>query len=186
MSAHPALVVDWEGKIVVASLTGEIDLAHAEPLQRSVLNAAAGQPSGVVLDLLDVTYLDSAGVRLLFLTHRELERRRIPLVAVLPRMRVVRRILALAEVPTVIPVKDTRSEAITHIKLDKAATAAAQLQHALDSRILIEQAKGILAERHGVGVEQAFERMRAMARRTRRTVREIADGVVSGSLDVPA
>jgi AmiR/NasT family two-component response regulator len=129
--------------------------------------------------------LDSAGVRLLFLTHREFERRRIPLVAVLPRMAVVRRILALAEVPTVVPFEDTRSEAIAHIKLDKATTTAAQLQHALDSRILIEQAKGILAERHGVGVEQAFERMRAFARRTRRTVREIADGVVSGSLDVP-
>lgn len=186
MSVRPALVVEWEDKIVVASLAGEIDLAHAESLQRSILNAAVGQPSGVVLEMLDVTYLDSAGVRLLFLTHRELERRRIPLVAVLPRMPVVRRILALAEVPTVVPVKDTRAEAITHIKLDKAATAAAQLQHALDSRVLIEQAKGILAERHGLSVEDAFERMRGLARRTRRTVREIADGVVNGSLDVPA
>ncbi|MGH8883932.1 MAG: ANTAR domain-containing protein [Egibacteraceae bacterium] len=186
MSARPELAVEWEGKILIASLAGEVDLAYAEPLQQSILQAAVGQPAGVVLDVGDVTYLDSAGVRLLFLTHREFKRRRIPLVAVLPRVPAVRRTLEIAEVPTEIPVQDTRSEAIAHIKLDKATTAAAQLQHALDSRVLIEQAKGILAERHGVGVEQAFERMRTFARRTRRTVREIADGVVSGSLDVPA
>jgi len=185
MSARPTFAVDWDENIVVVSLAGEIDLAHAESLRQSILHAAAGQPAGVVLDVLDVTYLDSAGVRLLFLTHREFQRRRIPLVAVLPRMPVVRRILGLAEVPSVIPIQDTRSEAIAHIKLDKATTTAAQLQYALDSRILIEQAKGILAERHGVDVEQAFERMRAFARSTRRTVREIADGVVRGTMDVP-
>ena len=43
----------------------------------------------------------------------------------------------------------------------------AQLQHALDSRVRIEQAKGILAERYGLGVEQAFELIRQAARRNR-------------------
>jgi anti-anti-sigma factor len=185
MSAHPALALEWDEKILIVSLTGEIDLAHAESLRQSILHAAVEQPAGVVVDVLDVTYLDSAGIRLLFLTHREFERRRIPVVVALPRMPVVRRILDLAEVPSVIPVQDTRSEAIAHIKLDKATTTAAQLQHALDSRVLIEQAKGVLAERHGIDVEQAFERMRAFARNTRRTVREIADGIVHGTLDVP-
>jgi anti-anti-sigma factor len=186
MSAHPELAIDWDGKILIVSLAGEIDLAHAEPLQESIRQAAVRQPAGVVLDVGDVAYLDSAGVRLLFLTHREFARRGIPLVAVLPRAPAVRRTLEIAEVPSEIPFQDTRSEAITHIKLDKATTAAAQLQHALDSRVLIEQAKGVLAERHGVGVEEAFERMRAFARRSRRTVRDIADAVVGGSLDVPA
>lgn len=186
MSVRPELTTSWEDTILVVTLAGEIDLAYAEPLQQSILHAAAGQPAGVVLDVLDVTYLDSAGVRLLFLVHSELERRRIPLVALLPRMPVVRRVLALAEVGSIIPLGGTRAEAIARIKLNKASTTAGQLQHALNSRVLIEQAKGILAERHGVGVEQAFGRMRSFARRTRRTVREIADGVVSGSLDLPA
>jgi AmiR/NasT family two-component response regulator len=43
----------------------------------------------------------------------------------------------------------------------------AQLEHALTSRIRIEQAKGILAERHGLELEEAFETIRRAARTNR-------------------
>jgi anti-anti-sigma factor len=185
-STSPKLAFEWDQRIVIAALAGEIDLAHTDSFLQSIVEATAARPLGVVLDLSDVSYLDSAGVRLLFLARRNLERKRIPVVAVLPTRPVVRRILLLAEVPTVLPLSDTRTEAVAHIKLDKAAATAAQLQHALDSRVIIEQAKGILAERHAVDLEEAFERMRTLSRRSRRTVREIAAAVVSGSMDVPA
>jgi transcriptional regulator with GAF, ATPase, and Fis domain len=59
-----------------------------------------------------------------------------------------------------------------------------QLQTALQSRILIEQAKGVLSERTGTSVEAAFRLMRAHARRTGSLLTTIADGVVTGSLGV--
>jgi len=62
-------------------------------------------------------------------------------------------------------------------------TLSEQLQTALDSRIIIEQAKGVLAERAGVGVTPAFKRMRAFARSNNRKLADVAQEVVDGSLD---
>ncbi len=59
-----------------------------------------------------------------------------------------------------------------------------QLQTALHSRILIEQAKGVLSARAGTSVEEAFRLMRIHARRTGNSLTSIADGVVAGSIDV--
>ncbi len=55
-----------------------------------------------------------------------------------------------------------------------------QLQTALHSRVLIEQAKGTLAERMGVSVEEAFERMRAQARDANRKLHDVAYDIVHG------
>ncbi|WP_299035823.1 GAF and ANTAR domain-containing protein [uncultured Pseudokineococcus sp.] len=58
-----------------------------------------------------------------------------------------------------------------------------QLQGALTSRVLVEQAKGVLAERAGVDVGEAFALMRSHARRRGTTLTSIATAVVEGSLD---
>lgn len=59
---------------------------------------------------------------------------------------------------------------------------AAQLQTALDVRVVIEQAKGVLAERHGEGMHAAFERLRRHARSNRIPVRAVAQQTLDGSL----
>ncbi len=56
---------------------------------------------------------------------------------------------------------------------------AAELQVALDSRVMIEQAKGVLVGRHGLTTRQAFERLRRSARDHRRPLSEVARAVVS-------
>lgn len=60
---------------------------------------------------------------------------------------------------------------------------AEQLQTALHSRIVIEQAKGVLSARAGISVREAFSRMRAHARRTGEQLTTVAEAVVIGSLD---
>jgi hypothetical protein len=54
-----------------------------------------------------------------------------------------------------------------------------QLQGALNSRVIIEQAKGALAQIHGIGVDQAFDLLRGYARRNGRRLSEVAQTVVS-------
>ena len=58
---------------------------------------------------------------------------------------------------------------------------AGELQVALDSRVVIEQAKGVLVGRHGLTTRQAFERLRRQARDQRRPLTEVARSVVSAA-----
>jgi hypothetical protein len=67
----------------------------------------------------------------------------------------------------------------------QSAARAGQLQAALNNRVLIEQAKGALAERHGIGVEAAFGRMRRYARPRQRRLHDVANAVLTGRLDLP-
>jgi AmiR/NasT family two-component response regulator len=53
-----------------------------------------------------------------------------------------------------------------------------QLESALERRAVIERAKGVLMERHGVGDREAFELMRDQARSSGRRVVEVAQGVL--------
>ena len=55
-----------------------------------------------------------------------------------------------------------------------------QLQKALDTRILIEQAKGVLAERLGIPMDDSFTILRAHSRERNRRLRETAIAVING------
>ena len=56
-----------------------------------------------------------------------------------------------------------------------------QLQTALESRVLIEQAKGLLAGKLHLAIDEAFEILRHAARRTGRQLHELAEEVVSSN-----
>lgn len=57
------------------------------------------------------------------------------------------------------------------------------LQGALNSRVVIEQATGVLAERGHVGVDTAFARMRVHARNHNRRLSDVARELIDGRLD---
>ncbi len=58
-----------------------------------------------------------------------------------------------------------------------------QLQAALNSRIVIEQAKGMLAERRDIEMDTAFETLRSHARNTNQKLSDVAHAVVAGTLN---
>ncbi|HYR64285.1 MAG TPA: GAF and ANTAR domain-containing protein [Actinomycetota bacterium] len=68
----------------------------------------------------------------------------------------------------------------------EARVLAEQLQSALNSRVVIEQAKGVLAERASVNVDDAFQMLRTYARNNNRRLHEVAEDVIGGAISTNA
>jgi ANTAR domain-containing protein len=71
---------------------------------------------------------------------------------------------------------------VNHWTLQQQELLAEQLQTALSTRIVIEQAKGVVAERTGVAMAEAFEVLRRMARSSRRPLSDVAADVAVGRM----
>ncbi|SFR27952.1 GAF domain-containing protein [Lentzea waywayandensis] len=91
------------------------------------------------------------------------------------RVRVAR---AMADVATI---GLLQAQVISHRDL-----LADQLQHALHSRVLIEQAKGVLAERLQVDMSAAFHTLRQYSRNNRLHLSKVAEDVIAGTIDMTA
>ncbi len=79
--------------------------------------------------------------------------------------------------------RDAMSETID---LETLRAENAQLKQALESRIVIEQAKGILAERLHLEIDDAFALLRYAARSTHTRIHELAAQVVASHTSPPA
>jgi GAF domain-containing protein len=94
--------------------------------------------------------------------------------------------LGVDEVKVVQALADLATIAIIQERaISRAETLTEQLQGALNSRIVIEQAKGMIAQRQGIDVETAFDRLREHARRDQVRLADLARAVVSGVADIP-
>ena len=83
---------------------------------------------------------------------------------------------ALADVATIGILQE---RAIRHGEI-----VAEQLQNALNSRVIIEQAKGVVAQHLGVGMDAAFDRLRRYARSNNQRLAEVARRFVVRELDL--
>src|SRR4051812_25781491 len=68
--------------------------------------------------------------------------------------------------------------------LEEASQLTAQLQHALNSRVVIEQAKGFVAYRRGISLPEAFELIRRRARESRVPLSELAQRIISRQIEL--
>ncbi|MCU1397888.1 MAG: hypothetical protein JWN62_997 [Acidimicrobiales bacterium] len=83
---------------------------------------------------------------------------------------------ALADVATIVIIQDQATR--------DAALREGTLQHALTSRLAIEQAKGMMAERLNIDMDTAFSRLRAYARHTNQRLSDVATTVASGTISI--
>jgi len=100
-------VVDrYEGSVPVCELRGELDASNVDQVLERVLGSVATEAPGIVLDLERTSYLDSAGVRILFELARRLRSRRQELRISVPREGIVRRVLVLTALADVVALDD--------------------------------------------------------------------------------
>jgi transcriptional regulator with GAF, ATPase, and Fis domain len=85
---------------------------------------------------------------------------------------------ALADVATIAILQQRKSH--------QAQSMNEQLQHALNSRVVIEQAKGMVAQRESLNMQAAFSALRTYARNHNLRLVDVARAVVDGSLDPSA
>jgi GAF domain-containing protein len=80
---------------------------------------------------------------------------------------------------------DVVADSLVHERaMDHTLATVDQLQQALHSRIMIEQAKGMLAERTGLPLSAAFELLRSFARNNHRRLHDVCEDLIEGRLKV--
>jgi anti-anti-sigma factor len=94
-----------QGTICLVRVHGEIDLSNAQEVSTAIGSAMGQEARRLVVDLSDITYLDSSGVALLLRLAERLQTRRRQLHLVVPRGSPVRRVLVFTGLPRVIPVE---------------------------------------------------------------------------------
>jgi anti-anti-sigma factor len=90
----------------VVRVSGEVDLSNAAAVRDSIAAAASEAASVVTVDLSDTTYLDSAGISMIFRLAERLTYSRQELRLVVPQDAPIRAVLRLTKLDQVIPVLD--------------------------------------------------------------------------------
>ena len=72
---------------------------------------------------------------------------------------------------------------IQHTDLDRCQEEVEDLRTALETRPVIDQAKGVLIAKHGCTPDEAFDMLSTASQRSNKKVREIAAGIVGTMQD---
>jgi anti-anti-sigma factor len=98
--------------LLVAELTGEIDLSNAESIGHAIAETSSSQQAGLVLDLSALHYLDSAGIQLLFRLREQLRARGQSFALAIPARSASNDALRLAGVTLHVKTYDTLEDAL--------------------------------------------------------------------------
>jgi anti-anti-sigma factor len=120
MSQLAQINIRNEDNAVVVSLVGEVDISNAADIGSALEGSVPQRALGLVLDLSKATYIDSAGVHLLFRLGGRLTRRRQQLRVVVPDSAPIFKIVNLAGLGWTVPRDASVPEALTKLRAEVA------------------------------------------------------------------
>jgi anti-anti-sigma factor len=105
--------VDDQGEgILIARISGDLDLSNLAAVQGALLDAMSNQAEALVADLAGVTFIDSSGVEMLFRLQQSLSVRQQRLAVAIPAEAPTRRALELSGAGGEVALYATVAEAI--------------------------------------------------------------------------
>ena len=113
---NSAIELQHHDGVPVACLAGELDLTRAAAMRIDLLRAVTNQDHGLVIDLRDATYIDSAGVNVIFELAERLSARQQRLAAVVPDRAIIERVIALVNLRSILETYRTLEEAVATIR----------------------------------------------------------------------
>ena len=118
MSPLAQLTTRMEENAVVACIAGEVDLSNASDIGSALEGSVPQRALGLVLDLAEATYIDSAGVHLPFRLGGRLTRRRQQLRVVVPDGAPIHKIVNLAGLNWTVPQDGSVRDALTNLRAE--------------------------------------------------------------------
>jgi anti-anti-sigma factor len=101
----------WHGDTPVGAVSGEVDAANARVVGAALRELVSNRSTLLVIDLTETSYLDSAGINLLFALGEELAARQLALKLVVPPDSPIARMLRITSLDRTHPTFATLSEA---------------------------------------------------------------------------
>ena len=115
MTELVAVDIQEQGEIVVARVTGELDIAGAPSTGQSLGDAVPTSARALVVDFSGLEFIDSSGVAMLFTLARRLSGRRQAMRVVVAPEGPVARVLELVDFPRAAPVAADLDQAVAAV-----------------------------------------------------------------------
>ena len=109
------LRIEERDEVVMARLAGELDVSMAPSIGDRIAEAVPASAHALVVDLTELSFIDSSGIAMLFSLARRLASRRQQLSVVAPEGQPVVRVLELVEFERAAPVHESLEAAMAEL-----------------------------------------------------------------------
>jgi anti-sigma B factor antagonist len=104
--------IEREDKTVVAVLTGEVDMSNAASVRQQIAESVTPDDDALLIDLSELSFIDSAGLHALIELGTVLHERRQQLLLCVPHGSTIQRAIEIIGLPRAVSVHSDRAEAI--------------------------------------------------------------------------
>jgi anti-anti-sigma factor len=116
MSTLARIEDEWHHEVPVARLQGEVDTSNVDEVRERLRSLLTNRSVALVIDLSQTTYLDSAGINLLFALGDEMRGRQQRLAVVVADPSPIARMITLTGLDQAMPVRPTLAEALGDVR----------------------------------------------------------------------